>query len=566
MASAKTVSKVFSPNPGPQAAFWNCQARIIGYGGAMGGGKSRAICEKALEYALKNPGVQILIARQKHTSIVETTRKTFFEEVCPPELIARGAGGRQSIKRSNGEDFVDLVTGVPGVTSRINFIGLEDPVRWFSAQIGVLIVDQVEECDEDTIVKLMTRLRDPKAPMGRYDGKLGIPYADLGKARADGFLDGEPDMTDFPDPAPTTLIPALVKGYPLQGKVILSFNPENPGHWLMHWFFEGIQMTPSGTKKAELYATGADFPFGDAEFFFAKATDNPHLAAGYVAAQLAGMPEHLRRRYLDGIWEFVSGKCYFDTDALGYYQKLAESTPPVLQGHTVGDCIADRDARLRSRLSDDPVKLKSGSGPWMVWQRPEKDKRYVVSVDVSSGGSTDYSGIQVVCVETLEQCAEYQGKTDPDLVGQEAYRIGRVYNNALIVPEVTGGWGFSVEQELKRLRYPNLYTKKILDRLSRQWTDRTGWDTTVKTRAHMLDTLERLIREKEIGIYSIRLVPELGTFIRDDAGRPAAQPGCNDDLVVSMAIAATVAVDMPRQLRKLKPDHHRPAVSSVTGY
>ena len=60
---------------------------------------------------------------------------------------------------------------------------------------------------------------------------------------------------------------------------------------------------------------------------------------------------------------------------------------------------------------------------------------------------------------------------------------------------------------------------------SKKWTDRTGWDTTQKTRAHMLDTLERVLREREIGLYSLRAVAELGTFVRDDAGRPAAQPG-----------------------------------------
>ena len=148
----------------------------------------------------------------------------------------------------------------------------------------------------------------------------------------------------------------------------------------------------------------------------------------------------------------------------------------------------------------------------------------------------------------------------------EAYRLGRIYNNALIVTEVTGGWGFSVEQELKRFRYPNLYTKKIWDRLSKKWTDKTGWDTTTKMRAHMLDTTERLIREKEIGVYSLRLVSELGTFVRDDRGRPAAQPGCNDDLVMSFAIGATVAADMPRQLKRLRKSEHRPHISSVTGY
>jgi hypothetical protein len=520
---ATVVESTFRANAGPQSAFMQCGARIIGYGGAMGGGKSRAICERALDYALECPGVPIVIARQKHTAITETTKKTMMEQVLDPRLI-------RNKKASMGEDFVQLVND-----SVIHFIGLDDPVRWFSAEIGVLIVDQVEECDEDTIVKLITRLRHPKSPVGEF------------------------------------------KGDPIAGKVILSFNPENPGHWLQKWFLLGGERTEHGFRKPELFAAGATKPLGDAEFFFASARHNKFLPPGYIEQTLEGLPEHLKRRYLDGVWEFISGTCYFDTDALGHFQSVAEATKPLMSGFTAGDVKLDAQARLSGIRSKDPVKIVPGSGPLSVWKQPVRDgrgkdgsvlpaHRYVCAVDTSSGGSTDYSAIQVFDVDTFEQVAEWQGKLDPDLVAVEAYRLGRIYNNALMVPEVTGGWGFSVEQELKRLRYPNLYTRKIMDRLSRKWTDRTGWDTTVKTRAHMLDTLERVIREKEVGIYSLRLVSELGTFVRDDRGRPAAQPGCNDDLVMSFAIAVAVAVSMPRHQRKLRSREHRPGVSSVTGY
>lgn len=520
---ASVIDSTFRANAGPQSAFMQCGARIIGYGGAMGGGKSRAICEKALDYALEYPGVPIVIARQKHTAIVETTKKTMVEQVLDPRLI-------KWRKASMGEDYVQLVND-----SVIHFIGLDDPVRWFSAEIGVLIVDQVEECDEDTIVKLITRLRHPQSPIGEFNGQ------------------------------------------PIAGKVILSFNPENPGHWLQKWFLMGGERTKHGFRKDALMATGATKPLGDAEFFFASARHNPHLPPGYIEQTLDGLPEHLRRRYLDGIWEFISGTCYFDTDALGYFQGVAEETKPVMSGFTTGDVQADAKARLTHDRSKDPVRIVPGSGALTVWKQPVREQRdavgnlraahrYVIAIDVSSGGSTDYSGIQVFDVDAFEQVAEWQGKLDPDLVAVEAYRLGRIYNNALLVPEVTGGWGFSVEQELKRLRYPNLYTRKILDRLSKRWTDRTGWDTTVKTRAYMLDTLERVIREREVGIYSLRLVSELGTFVRDDRGRPAAQPGCNDDLVMSFAIAVTVAVEMPRSVRRLRQREHRPHISSVTGY
>lgn len=451
----------------------------------------------------------------------------------PAELIERKI-------ESGGKDFIQLRNG-----SIIHFIGLDDPVRWYSSEIGVFIVDQVEECSEETIVKLITRLRHPASPMGML-----------------------PDTPGYREWA----------GTPIAGKVILSFNPENPGHWLRKWFFDGAVRTRWGFAKDELYAADAARPLGDCEFFFAKATDNPHLPPGYVEQTLQALPEHLRRRYLEGYWEFISGTCYFDTEALLEYQERAAASQPVLQGFTDGDCVADAKARLGQAPVTSKLRLRAGKGPWSVWQKPVRkhfdaargreveDYRYVVAVDVSSGGSTDYSGIQVVCVETFEQVAEFQGKLDPDLVAQEAYRIGRIYNNACIVPETTGGWGFSVDQELKRLRYPNPYTRKLWDRLSKKWTDRTGWDTTVKTRAHMLDTLERVIRERELGIHSLRTVGELGTFVRDDAGRPAAQPGTNDDLVVSLAIGVTVAADMPRELRKVRQRPHRPAVSSVTGY
>ncbi len=534
----------------------------------MGGGKSRAICEKALEYAMTCPGVQILIARQRHTSIVETTRKTMLEEVVPRELIAHS-------KSSMGEDFIDLYTPLAGVTSRINFVGLEDPVRWYSSQIGALIVDQVEECEEETIVKLMTRLRDPKAPVGLYSGGLGLPAGEIrGLERA-----GKPVSYQGELPADDTkLVRAEVVDFPLAGKVILSFNPENPGHWLMSWFFTNAERTRTGMRKSELYASGADYPFGDAEFFFAKATDNRHLAPGYVAAQLAGMPEHLRRRYLDGEWAFVQGRCYFDTEALGHYQQLAERTKPLLNGTTEGDCFEDAKAHRERRKPSKPIRFRAGHGSLTVWRRPVRESydeeadrilpahRYVVAVDVSSGGAADNSGIQVFDVDSFEQAAEYQGKADPDQIAQEAYRLARIYNDALIVPEVTGGCGFSVEQELKRIGYWRLYTKKVLDRISRKWTDRTGWDTTMKTRAYMLDTLERLLREKEVGLYSLRLVAELGTFVRDEKGRPAAQPGCHDDLVIAIAIAVTVATEQPRSLRRLRPRQHHPATSAVTGY
>jgi phage terminase large subunit len=502
-----TIDVVAGYTPTPQQnAFRNSPAKIRGYGGAMGGGKSRAICEEAFDLALDFPGLTTLICRQAHTSIIETTKKTMMDEVLPPQLL-----GQCRKKESGGEDYLRLPNG-----STFHFIGLEDPVRWFSSEIGLIIIDQVEECSEDTVVKLITRLRQRDMPR----------------------------------------------------RVILSFNPENPGHWLQRWFILGATQTRYGFRKTKLFATGASKPIGDAEFIFAKPTDNPHLPAGYVEDTLGGMPDYLRRRYLEGEWLYTSGTCFFDLDALGEYQKRVGM--PKWTGHTQG--AAGRHEETR----DDPCKFKLGNGPWAVWESPVREEynsagqlqpahRYVVTVDVSSGGAQDYSAVQVIDVEEFSQVAEFQGMTDPDLLAIEAYRVGRIYNNALVAPEVTGGWGFTIVRELERLRYPRIYTRRIEDRVAKKWTDKTGWDTTTKTRAFMLDTLERVLREKEFGLRSERSLTELLTFVRDDNGKPEAQPGANDDLVISLAMGVAIATQLPRQLQRRVEPEYQPRFAA-TGY
>ncbi|HLE81442.1 MAG TPA: hypothetical protein VJA25_09135, partial [Dehalococcoidia bacterium] len=72
-----------------QVAFHSSSAFIRGYGGAMGGGKSRALCEEAFDLALDYPGIPILMVRLRHNSITETTRRTMLEQVLAPELIAK---------------------------------------------------------------------------------------------------------------------------------------------------------------------------------------------------------------------------------------------------------------------------------------------------------------------------------------------------------------------------------------------------------------------------------------------------------------------------------------------
>jgi len=264
---------------------------------------------------------------------------------------------------------------------------------------------------------------------------------------------------------------------------------------------------------------------------------------------------------------------FFDPDALAAYE--AELKMPWKQGSTTGNVNgADPADPMRIRLRRD--------GPLAIWAAPvrrshgKRAHRYVVAVDVSSGGAADYTGIQVIDVENLEQVAEMQAKLDPDLAAIEAYRLACIYNGGLIVPEVTGGWGSTIVRVVQKLNLgykgpveakPTLYQRVLgqHQRLDPEWTTRFGFDTNAHTRALMLDSLEEVLRERLFKLNGARTHTELTQFARDKNGRPAALPGRHDDLTMSLAIGTYVTLTMPREMHRHRVVEHK-ALFGATGY
>jgi hypothetical protein len=518
------------------------KALIRGYGGALGGGKSRTGCEEIFNLCLEHPGIVCLVARDAHTSVVETTKKTMLNQVIPAELIDPRNGGHR--KSSQGEDFVRLYNG-----STIHFIGMDNPYRWYSSEVGAIFFDESQELVEEDVIRLMNRLRQRC---------------------------GDCISTN------------VVECSHMPCRTIITFNPANPGHWLQNWFLLGCVPTDfgvegvTGAHKDALVFGEADGEeaapsYGDVDFIFAKATDNPYLSPDYVA-RLRALPAHMKRRYFDGLWEYHDGSCFFDNEALSEYEKVASSTAPLMTGFLVGDIqqdIAFRLGRTKAR-PEDPVRVRRDSkGPLVVWQAPVKDgvdkngdeiraHRYVVSVDASSGKGEDWTALQVLDVELFDQVAEMQIKIPPEQAAEVAYKLGRVYNDALVVCEITGGWGFAVDQKLRReLKYKNPYTRHVLDRIAKRFTDKAGFDTTSKTRPLILAALEEAIRERELGMYSLRTVSEMGSFVISDNGKPEARPGAHDDLVMALAMAVFVCQEQPKQLRRQRQEPHQPQFAAT---
>jgi len=211
-----------------------------------------------------------------------------------------------------------------------------------------------------------------------------------------------------------------------------------------------------------------------------------------------------------------------------------------------GETVIHSDDIARIDKQVTPPKYRTGfDRNFWIWEEFNPENTYLLSADVARGDGNDYSVFHVFKLETMEVIGEYQGKVTPDLFSDVVFNAGKEYGNCMIVVE-NNTVGFSVLEKLKENNYPNVYhsiksSHEYVDQLTAESRSGTvaGFTTSLKTRPLLVAKFEEFIRNKMLTIYSSRLRAELDTFIWNN-GRPEAQRGYNDDLVMAIAIGCWV--------------------------
>jgi len=201
--------------------------------------------------------------------------------------------------------------------------------------------------------------------------------------------------------------------------------------------------------------------------------------------------------------------------------------------------LAHEDLEYVRELMIEPVDKKEFDRNLWIWKYPLSSHSYIVSADVARGDAKDFSTFHVIDTDESEVVAEYKGKVPPDVFGEMLDRVGRMYSDALICPE-NNTFGYTTCMKLKELKYPNLYYDNVKGYMiggyiPPQADKIPGFSTQGKSRVQILAKLEEVIRNKEIKIYSERLIDELKTFVWK-GNRASAQKGTHDDLVMALAI------------------------------
>ncbi len=166
------------------------------------------------------------------------------------------------------------------------------------------------------------------------------------------------------------------------------------------------------------------------------------------------------------------------------------------------------------------------NGAVKIYNEPIPGESYMIAADTSGGGiNSTYSAASVLRVSNAEEVAELRARLTPVQLAHILYRLGEMYNWALIAPE-RNNHGHSVINTLEnQLFYPNMYYHIDLDwskwaekvskvgKIKGKGTDPykkgdAGWPTNAKTRPVMFDQLRDDVIDQKLMMVKSKIFVE----------------------------------------------------------
>lgn len=224
--------------------------------------------------------------------------------------------------------------------------------------------------------------------------------------------------------------------------------------------------------------------------------------------------------------------------------------------------FSDDMTKIYFRVAEKEEKLYSGY-VYNFWVDDDSHTYTCMNIscgncDPSRGTAADRTAIEVIDMDgrdengmpIIEQVAEYVGRKLGDDIGAICYQYAKMYNDAFIVVDCTGGQGDAAILTLINLGYKNLYYEDMnqktytVQKSTKNYdgyTDKLPGFHFQGNRYPVLSNFAGLVRNNEFKIRSNRVISELETWIfKGENGRMDHQSGSHDDTITALAMGLFV--------------------------
>lgn len=184
-------------------------------------------------------------------------------------------------------------------------------------------------------------------------------------------------------------------------------------------------------------------------------------------------------------------------------------------------------------------------GPLKIFKYPSDDVDYGIYMlggDPTRTTKGDPACVQILNRRTWEQVAIWRGKIDPSSFAGILADIGLYYNNAMIIPEITGP-GYATIGALLQMDYPYIWKNQWADKAPGKVAENYGWETTQKRKQWAIGNLLKAVLDKDIVIHDSETFNEMRNYVTltDGDYGPNSNDG-HDDTVMALALSLTATI------------------------
>jgi hypothetical protein len=205
-------------------------------------------------------------------------------------------------------------------------------------------------------------------------------------------------------------------------------------------------------------------------------------------------------------------------------------------------------SKLRSMVYEDPITRNKGLD---IYESPQKDHTYMMTVDVARGTGKDYSAFIIFDITQFpyKVVGKYRdNEIKPILFPAIVDKIARSFNNSYVLVEVND-IGDQVASILQYdLEYQNLLMCSMRGRAGQLVGQgfsgkktQLGVKMSKTVKKVGCSNLKTIIEDEKLLIKDYEIISELTTFIQKNQSFEA-EDGCNDDLAMCLVIFSWLIV------------------------